>query len=86
MNASGSASAATRSQYVFAASDIVSNRFQLCALAAKTSRRLARNLKGQPENINQALQMIADGVNECGLALPESPVVASPDVPIVYGE
>jgi hypothetical protein len=62
MNALGPAlSSATRSQFVFAANDIVTNRFRLCALAAKTSRRLSQNLKRQPENINEALRMIADG-------------------------
>ena len=61
MNARGPILAATRSRFVFEANDIVTNRFQLCALAAKTSRRLSRNLKGQPENINEALRMIATG-------------------------
>jgi hypothetical protein len=61
MGIHGPASPATRSNFVFAANDIVTNRFQLCALTAKTSRRLAQNLKRQPENINQALRMIADG-------------------------
>jgi hypothetical protein len=64
MNARVAASPATRSQFVFEANDIVTNRFQLCALTAKTSRRLSQNLKRQPENINEALRMIADGREE----------------------
>jgi hypothetical protein len=69
MNAPAPVSSATRSQFVFAANGIVTNRFRLCALAAKTSRRLAQNLQGQPANINQALRMIADGLEAAPTAL-----------------
>jgi hypothetical protein len=57
-------SLATRSQIVFAANGIITNRFTLCSMAAKASRRLSPNNKRQSENINEALRNIADGISE----------------------
>lgn len=53
----------TRSQIVFAANDRITNRFALCALTSKASRRFSPNQKRQSENINQALKNIANEVD-----------------------
>lgn len=50
----------SRSQFVFDATDKITNRFALCTMAAKASRRFSANQRGQSANINQALQNIAD--------------------------
>ena len=52
----------SRSQIVFAANGIIPNRFTLCSLAAKASRRLSPNNRRQSENINEALRSIAEGI------------------------
>jgi hypothetical protein len=53
----------TRSECVFAANGIVTNRFKLCAMTAKASRQLSPNHRRQAENINEALRNIASSMD-----------------------
>jgi hypothetical protein len=59
MNRKSDLSLETRSQIVFAANDVIPNRFILCSMTSKASRRFATNHKRQSENINRALRNIA---------------------------
>lgn len=48
-----------RSEYVFAASKEISNRFMLCRVASASARRLQIGAKQPSETINQSLRLIA---------------------------
>jgi DNA-directed RNA polymerase subunit K/omega len=48
-----------RSEYVFAATKEISNRFLLCRMAAVSARRLQMGSKQPSETINQSLRLIA---------------------------
>jgi hypothetical protein len=48
-----------RSEYVFAATREISNRFLLCRMASVSARRLQIGSRHTSETINQSLQLIA---------------------------
>jgi hypothetical protein len=48
-----------RSELVYRANDKVSNRFQLCHLAACSARSMTRNYVSMHESINQAFEAIS---------------------------
>lgn len=48
-----------RSEYVFAASKEISNRFLLCRMASVSARRLHRDSTQPSQTINKSLQLIA---------------------------
>jgi hypothetical protein len=48
-----------RSEYVFAASKEISNRFLLCRVASVSARRLHRDSTQPSQTINKSLQLIA---------------------------
>jgi hypothetical protein len=61
-----------RSEYVFAATREISNRFLLCRIASVSARRLHIGSKHTSETINQSLKLIATAelvgpeINETG--------------------
>jgi len=48
-----------RSEYVFAATKEISNRFLLCRVAAASARRLHREATQSSQTINESLRLIA---------------------------
>ena len=50
-----------RSEYVFAATREIGNRFLLCRVAAASARRLHRGSTQPSETINRSLKLIATG-------------------------
>ena len=49
-----------RSEYVFAATREVTNRFLLCRMTSISARRLQAGSRHMSETINQSLKLIAD--------------------------
>lgn len=48
-----------RSEAIFRAKEVLSNRYQLCQMAAKTTRRMHVASRNTQETINSAFQNIA---------------------------
>ena len=71
-----------RSEYVFAATREVTNRFLLCRMTSISARRLQAGSRHMSETINQSLKLIADAEltepnnNEAGVHERETEVVA----------
>jgi hypothetical protein len=62
-----------RSEAIFRAKETLSNRYQLCQMAAKTTRRMHIASRNTQDTINSAFQKIAADSS----AVPVKPVVGS---------
>jgi len=61
-----------RSEFVFAATREISNRFLLCRMASVSARRLHRDSTQPSQTINESLQLIATadhGEQTCTVAM-----------------